>query len=592
MFLWGKWYFCYRIVTVKIGDSAITHTFGPFRFSGTGLLTREDEPIHLTPKEKDVLLVLVGKAGKIVEKEEFRKRVWPDIHPDIKVDDSLKKVIAGIRKALGETKSNSQYISTYPKLGYRFTKRPKGDSGEGRRKLAVLPFRRLGRGKQPNEEFIDGLTYEIITQLGRLNPEQLGVIAPTSIMRYKKTKKTAKQIGKELRVRYVVEGSVLSAGNKVRTSVHLIQVADESQVWAETYERRLDDMLVFLREVCQDIARKIDIKLVPHEQARLDYVAPVKPEAYKSYLSGRYLWNKRTPKSLQEATVLFKKAIELDSKFALAHSALADCYAVMASQSWIPPEQACGNAKHAATSAMGLDRTFAEPHAALGFILSVFEHDWDGAEQEFQEALRLNANCVTAHHWYSFYLAAKNSVREAIQQIKLAQGIDPLSRMINTNVGTMLYWAREYDAAIEQYDQALKLDSDFWYAYWMRGLAYDEKKQYREAARDQRRAMRHFPGDSPLLAASLARSLALSGEQRDARRQLKEINRPSKYSSLPHYHIGMAYAALEDKDTAFRSLFMSCTTHEMWASFIQVDPKMDSLRNDRRYEDLRRSLLL
>ena len=190
--------------------------------------------------------------------------------------------------------------------------------------------------------------------------------------------------------------------------------------------------------------------------------------------------------SLCRAAVLFKKAIELDSGFALAHSALADCYAVMASQSWTPPRHACDNAKLAATSAVSLDRTFAEPHAALGFVLSVFEHQWEKADQEFQEALRLNGNCATAHHWYSFYLAALNRLPEAIDQVKKAQEIDPLSRMINTNVGTMLYWARQYDAAIDQYDQALNLEDDFWYAYWMRGLAYDEKEQYRRSAADQR----------------------------------------------------------------------------------------------------------
>jgi len=241
---------------------------------------------------------------------------------------------------------------------------------------------------------------------------------------------------------------------------------------------------------------------------------------------------------------------------------------------------------------VSLDRTLAEPHAALGFVLSVFEHQWEKADQEFQEALRLNANCATAHHWYSFYLAARNRLPEAIEQVKKAQEIDPLSRMINTNVGTMLYWARQYDAAIDQYNQALNLEADFWYAYWMRGLAYDEKKQYRKSAVDQRRAIRLFPGDSPLLIASLARTLALSGDQRAARRQLKELNQLSKNSSLPHYHIGMAHAALGEKDTAFHCLLGSCSAHEMWASFIQVDPKMDALRNDRRYMDLRRGLSL
>jgi len=573
-----------------------TYEFGPFRFNSAGFLTRQNKPVHLTPKEARVLSVLLENAGAVVEKKVFWEKLWSDIREEVELDNCLKRAIATLRKALGESKNKSQYIVTFSKRGYLLKKDVRVISksqlsSTKKLMLAVLPFHSLSRSKQP-KSFIDGLTYEIITQLGRLNPEELGVIAPISAMRYKNTKKQIRQIGKELGVSYLLEGAALQSGNKVRVSVQLIYVPDESQLWAETYERQLDDILVFLREVCQDIARKTEVKLVPHEQARLDYLSPVRPAAYKSYLNGRYLWNKRTPTSLRESAVLFKKAIELDSGFALAHSALADCYAVMASQSWTPPRHACDNAKLAATSAVSLDGTLAEPHAALGFVLSVFEHQWEKADQEFQEALRLNANCATAHHWYSFYLAARNRLPEAIEQVKKAQEIDPFSRMINTNVGTMLYWARQYDAAIDQYDQALNLEADFWYAYWMRGLAYDEKKQYWRSAADQRRAIRHFPGDSPLLIASLARTLALSGDQRAARRQLKELNQLSKNSSLPHYHIGMAHAALGEKDNAFRYLLESCSAHEMWASFIQIDPKMDALRNDRRYMDLRRGLSL
>jgi TolB-like protein/DNA-binding winged helix-turn-helix (wHTH) protein/Tfp pilus assembly protein PilF len=566
-----------------------TYEFGPFRFEAAGLLYRTNKRIHLTPKEAGVLLALLENAGHIVEKEDFRKKVWPDIDKAVEFDNCLKRAIATLRKALGERKSRSQYIITLSKRGYVFV--AVRAAFPDKRTLAVLPFQGFGRTKEP-DYFIDGLSYEIITQLGRVNPEQLRVIAPISSLRYKGTKKKIREIGRDLKADYLLTGAVLRARNKVRISVQLIQVMDESQVWAETYERKLDDILVLLREVCQDIARKIEIKLVPHEQARLDYVTPVQPEAYNNYLNGRYLWNKRTPKTLQEATVLFKKAIALDSGFALAHSALADCYAVIASQSWISPKEACDNAKIAAISAMQLDRSYAEPHAALGFVLSVFEHNWEEAEQEFQEALRLNANYATAHHWYGFYLAALNRLPEAIEQAKKAQQIDPHSRMINTNVGTMLYWDRQYDEAIEEYDKVLNLEDDFWYAYWMRGMAYDEKKQYRKSAADQRRAIQHYPGNSPLLVASLARSLALSGDQKSARRQLNEVNQPSKYSSLPHYHIGIAHAALGEKDVAFRYLLESCSAHEMWASFIQIDPKMNTLRNDRRYTELRRRLSL
>jgi len=570
-----------------------TYAFGPFRFESRGLLTRKGKRVHLTPKEAAVLGLLLENAGSVVEKDEFQKRVWPEIHQDIQFDNCLKRAIATLRNALGDPKSRSQYIHTLSKRGYLFIARVTmmPDALRGRLKMAVLPFRSLAPGKYP-KGFVDGLTEDVTIQLGRLNPQRLGVIAFSTAERYKNTKKTIAQIGEELGVGYVLEGGVLQSGNKVRVSVQLSLVTDESQLWGETYERKLKDILVFLRELGQDVARIFQIKLVSHEQARLDYVAPVVPEAYKSYLDGRYLWNKRTPESLQDATVLFENAIALDPSFALAHSALSDCFAVIASQSWISPKQACGRAKLAATTAISIDPTFAEPHAALGFVLSVFERHWAKAEQEFQQALKLNANYATAHHWYSFYLAARNRLPEAIQQMKIAQEIDPHSRMINTNVGTMLYWARDYDKAIEQYDQALRLDSDFWYAYWMRGLAHDEKGQHRQAAADQRRALRHFPDQSPLLAASLARSLALAGDHEGARRQLKTANQAARHSALPHYHFAVAHAALGEREAAFRSLLESSSAHEMWISFVQVDPKINSLRSDDRYTELLRTLSL
>jgi TolB-like protein/Tfp pilus assembly protein PilF len=528
-----------------------------------------------------------------VEKEEFQKKVWPEIHVDLQVDNCLKRAIATLRNALGDSKHKSHYIRTHSKRGYAFDKEVTimPDAVRGRIKMVVLPFRSLARGRNP-KGFLDGLTEDVTIQLGRLNPERLGVIAFSTARRYDNTNKTVAQIGKELGVGYVLEGEALRSRTRVRVCVQLSLVTDESQLWGDTYERKLKDILVLLRDLGKDVARVLQIKLVSHEQARLDYVAPVVPEAYKSYLDGRYLWNKRTPKSVQDATVLFEKAIALDPSFAPAHSALSDCFAVIASQSWIPPKQACAKAKLTASTAIGIDPTFAQPHAALGFVLSVFERHWTEAEQEFQQALRLDANYATAHHWYSFYLAARKRLPEAIQQVKIAHEIDPHSRMINTNVGTMLYWARDYDAAIEQYDQALRLDSDFWYAYWMRGLAHDEKEQYRQAAADQRRALRHFPGQSPLLAASLARSLALAGDHRGARRQLKEADKAATRSPLPHYYLAVAHAALGDRNAAFRSLLESSSAHEMWVSFVEVDPKMDSLRNDGRYAELLRRLSL
>jgi len=575
----------------------ISYEFGRFHFDPAGLLLWKGKEVPLPPKEAGVLLVLVEAwvrhPGDIVKKEDFYEEIWSDLN--VNIDDCLKRAVFALRKALWE-KDKTQYIKTYSTKGYRFVQdvrvalnnQPPPSKGL---KLAVLPFRNLVGGRQP-EYFIDGLTDDITTDLGRINPEQLRVTPTVTAMRYKNTKKRIKQVGKELAVQYVIVGTMFRSGGKFRVSVQLVQVADESQLWAERYERKLKDISVFLREICLDIAREIKIKLVPHEQARFDYVAPVEPKAYDNYLNGRYLWNKRTPRSLREAVSLLEKSIGLDPKIARAHSNLADCYAVMASQSLMSPKEACEKARESAMKALDIDPAFAEPYATLGFVHSVFERQWPQAEKEFQQAIRLNPNYPTAHHWYSFYFAALNRMKEAIEQVKKAQELDSNSRMIKTNVGTMLYWTGKYEAAIEQYSQVLAFEPEFWYAYWMRGMARDEEGQYREAAADHRRAVRNFPGQSPLLEASLARSLALAGNIEDARRQLKQAIKPSRYSEVSHYYIATAYAALGDKDAAFRSLSESCAAHEMWVSFMHVDPKMAPLRRDARYGRLRQALSL
>jgi eukaryotic-like serine/threonine-protein kinase len=563
------------------------YAFGSFRFEATGLLTRNGKQVHLTPKEAAVLCLLLENAGNVVEKEQFRKTVWPEIRPDQEgfdqLDNCLKRSIATLRKRLGDPKNGSQHIRTIPTRGYLFAKETLIPD---RLRMVVLPFQ-----GEYSKRFIEVLTEDVTMQLSRLNAQRLTVIAFSTAKQYENTKQPIGQIGKDLGVGHVLVGTVRRSGNNFRVFVELILATDGSQLWSGTYERRQEDIRVFLRELSQDVARNLQIKVVSHEHARLDYVARVVPEAYKKYVHGRYLWNKRTPESLQHATQHFEDVIALDPSFEQAHSALADCFAVIASQSWISPKEACAKAKSAATAAISLDKTFAEPHAALGFVL-VFERHWPEAEREFQQALKLNANYATAHHWYSFYLAARNRLREAIQQMKIAQNLDQLSRMINTNVGTMLYWARDYDSAIEQYDEALRLESDFWYAHWMRGLAHDEKGQYRQAAADQRRALRLCPDQSSLLLASLARTFALAGDHKGARDELKKASQAASHSCLPHYHIAVAHAALGDREAAFRTLLESSFAHEMWIAFVQVDPKIDSLRNDRRYARLLRTLSL
>jgi TolB-like protein/Tfp pilus assembly protein PilF len=575
------------IITARKG-LRVLYKFRPFRFEPPVLLYRNATSIRLTAKEGGVLLVLLENAENVVEEDTFWERVW-ESESNVYVDNCLRRVVSTLRKKLGDSKRT--LIVTLPNRGYIFPRKVEKDSdsdGDGGRKritLTMLPFRNLSANKRA-EPFIAGQVYEISNQLSRLNPNQMSIIDPLD----EHTKKTVKQVGKELGVDYVLTGAVLQFGRQLRISIKLVRAENGFTEWADTYERAMRDIPRFAREVSQDVASAIQITLSPREQKRLERIAPAQPDAYFLYLDGLSLWTKRTPESIAEAISFFKKAIARDPAFALAHAALATCHAVNASQSSVPPKEACADARAAAAEAIGIDDNSAESHATLGFV-SIFYYKWGDSAREFQEALQLNSqNCALAHHWYAFYLLAANRVPEAIESVERAQDINRRSPMINTNIGTMYYYSRNYGEAIAQYNHVLSIDRDFWYAYWMRGMAYDETGQHSRAMSDYRRAMQNCPRQSLLLKACLARSLALSGNKKEAYRQVQRIDHEAGNSPIPYYHIGVAYAAVDDHNAAFRFLQQSCAAHEMWVAFVEVDPKIDGLRHDLRYKELLRAL--
>jgi len=555
------------------------YDFGPYRFDLSGpLLYRRTglvyKVVDLAPKERGVLLLLIENAGKVVKTDELLDKVWPGVTVG---PGSLARTVSDLRAILRNGKNGPEYIETVSKVGYRmiFPKKIM---------LAVLPFENLG--PKDEEYFSDGLTEEMIIQLGRLNPEKLGVIARASVMQYKSSGKSVQEIGKELGVDYALIGSVRRARGRVRISAQLVRVEDQNHVWGESYDGKPADIFAVQIEVARAIAHQIRIKLVPHEDERPPRVVDL--QAYDDYLRGRYLWNQRTPKSVKEAAALFEKAVAQDTGSAMAYSALADCYAALGSQAWMSPREASVKARAAARKAVKLDGNLAEPHANLGFCLTVFEYEWAQAEREFCRALELNSNYATAHHWHSFYLAAMGRMAEALEVMRRAQRIDPLSRMINTNVATMLYWAREreYDAAIEQCHDALGIDPDFWNAHSMLARALEQQKQYKAAMTEHRRALAVFPGRSAILVADFARTCALAGDAKQARELLRGLREKGSYPSLPMFQIGLAHAALGEIDTAFRYLRESCKGGEMWVAYIKVEPRMDALREDRRYREL------
>jgi TolB-like protein len=353
------------------------YEFGSFRLEpAERQLRRDGKPVALTPKAFDTLHVLVASGGRALSKDQLMNSVWPDANV---TEATLAQNIFAVRKALGEVQS----IETVPKFGYRFLM-PVRELRAAAQKvvLLVLPFENLS-GDVEQEYFSDGLTDEMITQLGRLNPERLGVIARTSAMKYKLTRKTVSEIGRELGVSYVVEGTVRRAGTRVRVTAQLIQVGDQTHLWAESYERHFDDILILQRDVAQAIAKEINIKLTPREAKRLANARlVVSSQAREAYLKGRYFWNKRTEEALKKGIEHFHEAIEHEPNYAAAYDGLSDSYVMLACRGVLPARKTFQRARTAALKALEIDRALGEGYASLAHV-RLHDWDWAGLDDDF-----------------------------------------------------------------------------------------------------------------------------------------------------------------------------------------------------------------
>ena len=392
------------------------YEFDRFRLdAGARLLFRDRTRIPLTPKAVDLLLALIAKRGAPVGREELFLEVWPGV---VVEDGTLTSHISLLRKTLGDG-----FIETIPKRGYRFVGaiEARAPTAEDRLLLAVLPFQNLG-GSRKDDSFADGLTEELITQLGRLNAARLGVIARTSSMAYKSTDKTIERIGRELAVSYVLEGSARRAGGRVRIAAQLIQVSDQTHVWAESYEGSLEDILALQSSVARAVAKQIESRLLPQEPS-----AKVVPEAYEAYLQGRYLWHRRSGSDLDASIRSFQHAIECDPAYASAYAGLADAYLSLLDHNVMRPREATAKARPLLATALRLDESLAEAHASLAHA-AFHELDWPAAEREFVRALQLNPSCATALHYGSNFLVCIKQFDEAISKAEEESGGDSLVR--------------------------------------------------------------------------------------------------------------------------------------------------------------------
>lgn len=604
--------------------------------------------LKLKPLPMEILFLLVERQGELVTREEISEHIWGK-QSFVDTDNSINGAISKIRQVLRDNAEQARYLETVTGKGYRFVSKVRVDEPpvrlerppaeapapllvgatpnlreipprqhslwtawavagivlftavgayvrwfrtparatqpQDRIMLAVLPFENFTG--DPSQEYLsDGLTEEMITRLGRVDPEHLAVIARSSVMRYKHTTKPLGEIAGELRVQYVLEGSVRRDDDRVRVSAQLIQVKDQTNIWTRQYDRAASSFLALQGEIAEEIAagvepelgqgRTLPVRTPPADPSR-NY------EAYDLYLRGLFFLNKRTVQALYQAADYFAEATRKDPTSARAYAGLADSYALISGYSGIPGHGLMEKARAAADRALQMDEGLAEAHSARAWIAQTYEWDWPLAEKEYRRAIQLNPNYATAHHWYAECLALQGRFDESFQEIERAQELDPLSLIISADKGAFLYFSRNYPRAIEQFSSVLEMEPAFPRAQIL-AFTYVQTQQYEEARRKIETWKNTDP--APWRWTMLAYIYGRSGKPAKAREALKELERLNQQMEMDPLPMAVAYIGIGDNDHAFLWLEKAYQLRSGGLNAFKVDPIYDPLHGDPRYHAL------
>jgi len=469
-------------------------------------------------------------------------------------------------------------------VAWRLHYRSAQATNPGRVMLAVLPFQNL-TGDPEEEYFADGITEEMITKLGQLHPEQLGVIARASVMGYKHGDKRLDQVGRELSVQYVLEGSLRRTADHLRITAQLIRVKDQSHLWAEDYDRQLQDVLSVEDEVAAVVAREIQLRLTPQQRLNLSSARVVNPEAHEAYLKGRFFWNKRTEGGFRKAVEYFNDAIAKDPNYAQAYAGLADAYLLLGGYGFEPQEDTIPSAKQAALRAVQIDDTLAEPHTTLGLVY-VAEWNWAEAEKSYKRAIELDPNYSVAHHWHGDgYLAGiPGKTEEMLSELRKAHELDPLSPMITTDLARRLCYAGRCDEGMKLFQEVLKIDPDFVQAHYYLSEAYELRGMYPEAIAEVQKI--NSPDATRYVTGQLGHIYALQGRRREALEVVSRLQQLSQRTYVDPRYIANIYVALGEKDLAFVWLEKAYEEHSSTIPGLKTSWVYDPIRSDPRFADL------
>jgi TolB-like protein/Flp pilus assembly protein TadD len=465
---------------------------------------------------------------------------------------------------------------------------PRPAEAEGAIKsIAVLPFKPLG--VEENEEvWALGLADALITRLSNLR--QI-VVRPTSaVLKYVGPDHDPVAVGRELGVDSVLDGKIQKVDDRLRVTVQLLSVRDGAPLWAETFDEQLTSVFAVEDSISAQVTQALILTLSGEEKRQLAKHSTESGEAYQLYLKGRYFWNKRSSEGLEKAIAHFEQAIERDPNYALAYAGLADAYSVIANAP-LPQREALPKAREAALKALEIDDTLAEAHTSLAFVKFSYDWDWAGAEREFKRAHELNPNYATAHHWYAYYLIAMGRPDEALAEIRHAQALDPLSLIINTDVGDILAYARRYDEAVEQFRKTLDLDPNFTQAHFNLGLTLERMGQYEDAIAEFQKAIELSERNADMVAA-LGHVYAIVGRRAEAVAILDELNQRSKREYVLPYDRALIHLGLGQNGPALAWLQKDIDERVVWADRWTADARLDPVRSDPRFAELLRRVRL
>jgi TolB-like protein/DNA-binding winged helix-turn-helix (wHTH) protein/Tfp pilus assembly protein PilF len=617
------------------------YAFGPFRLDVKDLvLKRDGVEIPLTRKAVETLLVLVENAGHVMGKEALLDRVWPGTFVN---EATLAQNILTLRKALGKQASGEDYIGTVPKRGYRFearvkesppvhaAARPSGLAPEPSDAARFAPLsrnavlyssvavvvaiaisaaylvrsRRVPAGANitptkiqsiavlsltnlsgdPSQDYLaDGITEAISIDLAKFH--SLRVVSRTSAMQYNGRKKPLPEIARELHVDAIVEGGMMRSGAHVRVTAQLIQAANDRQIWAESYERDLRDVLALQNDVARDIAEHVQAQITTQDRQRLSTARPLDPRAHEEYLKGRFFWNKRTENGYLDAVDHFLRAIQIDPQYPEPYAGLADTYALLGSLGGasIPRRDAMNNARSIARKALELDPAMAEAHTSLAFVLMHYDWDFAAAEKEYLRAIDLNPNYPTAHQWYAVNLAATDRMEAALAELRHAQELDPLSLIISADIGELLGCARRYEEAVAQLQSTLQMDPNFLLAHIELANVFIFQQKYAEAVDHARKALELAPG-SLWTECVLGAAYALNGQTDKALKVMESIQH-SPHSKEAALYLAIIATGLGDKDMAFHWLKVARDERSGSLILMKITPYWDPLRSDPRFASL------